>query len=89
MTNTWTAARAAAIFAALSCSVTSMATAAEDFKLPKEVTPAIRAACETDVRRLCVGSKPTLDKVMVCVAEKFTQLPRKCQTELASAGFTP
>jgi hypothetical protein len=61
----------------------------EGFKLPKEVTPAIRAACETDVRRLCIGLNPSLDKVKSCVAAKFSQLGRKCQVELASAGFNP
>ncbi len=61
----------------------------DDVKLPKEVTPAIRAACETDVRRLCIGLNPSMEKVKACVAAKFSQLARKCQVELASAGFTP
>ncbi len=29
-----------------------------ELKLPKEVTPALRAACETDVRRLCIDLEP-------------------------------
>lgn len=64
------------------------ALAAEELKLPPEVTPAMRAACERDVRRLCVGANPTFAKVKSCVAKKFTQLGRRCQYELASAGFS-
>jgi hypothetical protein len=60
----------------------------EALKLPPEVTPALRAACESDVRRLCVGPKPTYAKVKRCVAAKFTQLGKRCQIELASAGFS-
>lgn len=60
---------------------------AEDFKMPPEVTPALRAACETDVRRLCIGENPTVAKVKRCVALKYFQLGRKCQVELASIGF--
>jgi hypothetical protein len=62
--------------------------AAEELKLPPEVTPAMRAACETDVRRLCVGRSPTFAKVKRCVRSKFSQLGRRCQIELASAGFS-
>ena len=65
----------------------STAAVAEHFKLPPEVTPQLRAACETDVRRLCIGANPTVAKVKRCVALKFLQLGRKCQVELASAGF--
>jgi hypothetical protein len=61
---------------------------AEQLKLPPEVTPAMRAACESDVRRLCIGRKPTIAKVKRCVAAKFMQLGRRCQMELASAGFS-
>ena len=63
--------------------------AAETIDLPKEVTPAIRAACEADVRRLCIGPNPTMSKVKDCVLAKFFQLGRRCQTELASAGLSP
>lgn len=63
------------------------AAAAEEFKLPPEVTPKLRAACETDVRRLCIGDKPTVAKVKRCVFAKYFQLGRKCQVELASVGF--
>lgn len=61
---------------------------AEDFKLPKEVTPKMRAACEGDVRRLCIGANPTVDKVKGCVLSKYFQLNKRCQIELASAGFS-
>ncbi len=61
----------------------------EEFKLPKEVTPAIRAACESDVRRLCIGQDPTIEKVKRCVFTRFLQLGRRCQLELASAGLMP
>lgn len=60
---------------------------AEEFKLPPEVTPALRAACESDVRRLCIGENPTVSKVKRCVALKYFQLGKKCQVELASLGF--
>ena len=61
---------------------------AEELKLPPEVTPQLRAACEGDVRRLCLGPSPTVAKVKSCVASKFFQLGKKCQVELASAGFS-
>lgn len=61
---------------------------AEELKLPPEVTPALRAACEGDVRRLgCIGASPTYAKVKSCVVAKYTQLGKKCQVELASAGY--
>jgi hypothetical protein len=60
---------------------------AEEFKMPPEVTPKLRAACETDVRRLCIGANPTVNKVKACVAVKYFQLGKKCQVELASLGF--
>jgi hypothetical protein len=75
-----------AALSAAAC-VASAAQAAE-LKLPPEVTPAMRAACEGDVRRLCIGHSPTIAKVKRCVAAKFMQLGRRCQFELASAGFS-
>ena len=62
---------------------------ADDYQLPPEVTPQIKAACETDVRRLCIGSSPTVEKVKSCVAAKFTQLGHSCQIQLAMAGLKP
>ena len=40
------------------------------------------------MRRLCLGPSPTVAKVKSCVASKFFQLGKKCQIELASAGFS-
>lgn len=63
------------------------AVAEEELKLPKQVTPALRAACETDVRRLCVGANPTVDTVKSCVMARFSQLNKRCQVAIASAGL--
>ncbi len=75
--------------AVLACAsvVAGTAALAEDLKLPPEVTPQLRAACETDVRRLCIGKDPTVAKVKRCVLVKYFQLGKKCQVELASLGF--
>jgi hypothetical protein len=75
---------------ALSCAgmVGSTAAMSEELKLPPEVTPQLRAACETDVRRLCIGANPTVDKVKRCVMFKYFQLGKKCQVELASLGMS-
>lgn len=62
---------------------------AEDFKMPPEVTPQLRAACESDVRRLCIGANPTVAKVKVCVSAKFSQLGNRCKLQLAMAGLKP
>jgi hypothetical protein len=75
-----------ALVAFASVLVSSMATA-EELQLPPEVTPSLRAACETDVRRLCIGPQPTVAKVKRCVMMKYFQLGKKCQVELASLGF--
>ncbi|MBU2581889.1 MAG: hypothetical protein KJ622_09245 [Alphaproteobacteria bacterium] len=76
------------LFVTLAASALAVATAgAEDLKLPKEVTPALRAACEPDVRRLCTVKDPTIAKVKSCVRRNFTRLGLGCQMKLASAGF--
>ena len=62
--------------------------AEEKFQLPPEVTPALRAACEHDVRRLCIGANPTIASVKQCVSAKFRQLGKSCQVELALVGFS-
>ena len=62
---------------------------AGDFQMPPEVTPQLRAACEADVRRLCIGSNPTVDKVKSCVAAKFSQLGNRCKVQIAMAGLSP
>ena len=77
---------AASVFAGF-C-LTSIASAGE-YQLPPEVTPALRAACESDVRRLCIGANPTVAKVKVCVSAKFLQLGKRCQVQIALAGLRP
>jgi hypothetical protein len=62
---------------------------AEEIKLPPEVTPTLRAACESDVRRIgCLGPAPTYSKVKSCVIAKYAQLGKRCKVELASAGYS-
>lgn len=61
----------------------------QGFKLPPEVTPKLRAACESDVRRLCIDNDPTVAKVKQCVMSKFFSLGKKCQFEIAQAGLAP
>ena len=63
--------------------------ASDEIKMPPEVTPALRAACEADVRRLCITAESTIQSVKQCVLAKFLKLGRKCQLEIASAGFAP
>jgi hypothetical protein len=72
---------------AFACAFVSSIAVAEELQLPPEVTPSLRAACETDVRRLCIGPQPTVAKVKRCVMMKYFQLGKKCQVELASLGF--
>ncbi len=62
---------------------------AEDFNLPPEVTPQLRAACESDVRRLCIGANPTVAKAKGCVSAKFSQLGNRCKLQIAMAGLKP
>ncbi len=61
--------------------------AGEGFKLPPEVTPALRAACEADVRRLCIGENPTVESVKRCVEQKYAQLGSRCKVQLVAAGL--
>lgn len=61
--------------------------ASEDLVLPPQITPAIRAACEQDVRRLCIDDSPTVEKVRRCVEQKFSQLRARCKLELTVAGL--
>lgn len=71
------------------CLMTGHVGAGEGFKLPPQVTPKLRAACEQDVRRLCIGRSPTVAKVKRCVMRKFLRLGRRCQMEIAAAGLKP
>ena len=77
------------ILASLAFAAIASAASAGDLQLPPEVTPALRAACESDVRRLCIGTNPSVAKVKSCVAAKFTQLGRRCQMQIALAGLRP
>ena len=63
--------------------------AADEYQLPPEVTPALRSACESDVRRLCIGQDPSVSKVKHCIASKFLQLGKRCQMQIALAGLKP
>ncbi len=62
---------------------------AQEIQLPPEVTPALRAACESDVRRLCIGENPTVSKVKSCVRSKFMQLGNRCKMQITIAGLKP
>ncbi len=80
--------RAAALIAALSMTGTLAGTVvAEEFKLPPQVTPALRAACEADVRRMCVDKKPTYAKVKRCVLANFSRFGKRCKIQIALAGL--
>lgn len=56
-------------------------------EMPKEITPAIRAACETDVRRLCIRDDSTVATVKSCVYSNFARLNSSCQFQLIKAGL--
>ena len=78
--------RVLAVCVAMSASTMAFA---EEVKLPPEVTPALRAACESDVRRIgCVDATPTYSEVKSCVIVKYAQLGKRCKVELASAGYS-
>lgn len=72
----------------LAAALTAFSGAACALELPKEVTPAIRSACEKDVRRLCIRADSTFDTVKLCVRRNFSKLNRPCQVRLISAGFS-
>ena len=67
--------------------VSSAAQPASAFKLPRQVTPAVRAACETDVRRLCVRRGSTMSTVKTCVRRKFMRLNFNCKMRILQAGL--
>ena len=62
---------------------------ADSLQLPPQVTPALRAACEADVRRLCLGENPTLSQVKSCMTRRFAELSSRCKLQIAVAGLTP
>jgi hypothetical protein len=59
----------------------------QTLELPPEITPAIREACEQNVRSLCSTANPTLDGVASCVRRNYLRLNKRCQNELKSAGL--
>ncbi len=77
-------------FAALCVAVSaSSMVKAEEIKLPPEVTPALRAACEGDVRRIgCLGQSATYEKVKSCVIARYMKLGTRCKAQLALAGYS-
>jgi hypothetical protein len=79
------------LFLGLCCVATSIvgsaASADEKFQLPPEITPAIRAACEQNVRQICVTPTSTQDSIVSCVRRNFISLNKRCRNELVSAGL--
>jgi hypothetical protein len=69
------------------CLVATPAGAEEQFQLPPEITPAVRAACEDNVRQLCVTPTSTQNSVVSCVRRNFISLNKRCRNELKSAGL--
>lgn len=67
----------------------SVPVTAGDLKLPPEVTPALRAACEADVRRLCIRDEPTVAGVRQCVFANFMRLGSRCRMQITLAGLAP
>ncbi len=78
-----------AAFAALTMAfaVSAATGPAYAFKLPKQITPALRAACEADVRRLCIRRGSTVSSVKSCVRRKFNRLNLTCKMRIVSAGL--
>lgn len=62
---------------------------AQSLQLPPEVTPALRAACEQDVRRLCISENSTVASVRSCVVRRYVELSSRCKVQIAFAGLTP
>ena len=81
-----TVARSAAIILA-GITIGSARLAAQDLNLPPEVTPALRAACEADVRRMCVDDSPTVERVKACVQRRYSELSSHCKLAIAAAGL--
>jgi hypothetical protein len=64
------------------------ALADDKYAVPAEVTPALRSACEADVRRLCSSlPDPTVANVKRCIAQKFFRLGQRCQAQIVIAGL--
>lgn len=54
--------------------------------LPDFVTAKARAACEKDVRRVCVkgGEKVTYQHLKSCISKNFKKMNNDCQYEIVS-----
>ena len=63
--------------------------AADNYKLPASITPAVQAACEGDVRRLCLDSDPSFSKIKACVIANFGKFGTRCKVQAALAGIKP
>ena len=74
---------------ALAAAFAPLPTSAEGIVLPPEVTPALKAACEQDVRRLCIIEGATLSTVRSCVVRRYSELSARCKVQIAVAGLTP
>lgn len=78
------------VSAAVVASLWAGSAAANDdkYKVPSEVTPVLRQACEADVRRLCSKlPDPTVTHVKRCIASNFLRLNSRCQKEIVMAGL--
>lgn len=62
---------------------------ADETKVPPEVTPALRAACEADAKRLCIRDDSTVSEVKQCMLVNFMKLASKCQKQIVLAGLGP
>lgn len=74
---------------ALAAAFAPLPAGAEGVILPPEVTPALRAACEQDVRRLCINEGATVSSVRSCVVRRYSELSARCKVQIAVAGLTP
>ncbi len=77
-----------AIVALAAASVHPAHSRAQSLQLPPEVTPALRAACERDVRRLCITETATVSSVKSCVTRRYVELSMRCKVQIAAAGLT-
>lgn len=69
------------------CVVAGLTGPAYAVELPPEITPAIREACESDVRRLCIRPESTEFAVKLCVLRKVDRLNATCRRRLSDAGL--
>ena len=77
------------VYLLISLNATGPGLTGEPIKLPPEVTPVLRAACEVDARRLCIQPASTVQSVRRCMLSNFDQLATQCQREIKAAGLGP